>query len=89
MFDVDPGVTALANEIVAIEERKLAESRKKLGGFLKGRILAPDGSMIGEIEVTEPPEDGAGQTSQPIAAGHQCGSEEHEHGRQEASIKEL
>lgn len=47
-----------------------------MGGFLKGRILGSEGQLIGEIEVSEPPEQddhAQAQPHNPPAHGHQCG----------------
>lgn len=35
----DPGVRALAREVVQREEAKLEKQRKEMGGFLKGKEL--------------------------------------------------
>lgn len=55
-FHLDTGVRALAQELVKIEEAKLAKQKKQMGGFLKGKTLGEgegQAAVVEEISTAE------------------------------------
>ncbi|CAO1629657.1 unnamed protein product [Sympodiomycopsis kandeliae] len=82
----DPSVNALAKQIVQEEERKLAISRSKMGGFLKGKILGTGQEY--EIHVQDKGEGGA--TSSSGSDSHDHSHHSHSHGHQhDAKLEEV